>query len=324
MKTQAVIVGRDSIARLADMDLPEMTDSRVRLRTLVSGVSCGTEADSTSGRALYMSRPFLSGYQSVAKVVDVGNRVENLNVGDTVFTTGGGLWNMTHLYGGSHARECVVEQNAAVKLQSGAELFATASYATLGAVGHESIARMKLVPGEVLIVFGLGMLGQLAGKIAQLLGMRVLGVNRSPEKRKAAAAFGFDAVCPMDAQAIRSALKDLAFGPPRFAMETTGRQEVFDLAICSLAAFSELSLAGYYPPGKYSVDWDVCHKLNLSIHNPVGYGGHIPDFIRFVDDGRLNAESLIRHRVKPDEVTAFYTDLVGNHGQYLGVVIDWQ
>jgi threonine dehydrogenase-like Zn-dependent dehydrogenase len=228
------------------------------------------------------------------------------------------------MFGGSHARESVSEAAQLIRLQGGAPLFATASYAYLGAVAHEGIARMKLRPGSVLLVVGLGMLGQLAGKIAQLLGLRVIGVNRSAWKRDTAKAFGFDAVCAPEAGEIQAAVQALGFGPVKYAFDTTGNQPLIKLALSCLVPYGELSLGGYYPPQDYRVDWDFCHSRNLSIHSPVGWGGHAPDYVRFVDEGCLNIDPLIRHRIKPQDISRFYGDLVQNHSDCLGAVIDWR
>ena len=88
--TEAIIVGTDHVARLQRIALPALTATRVRLRTLLSGISCGTEADCTSGRASYMPRPFITGYHAVAKVIACGALVRNVRPGDHVFTHGSG------------------------------------------------------------------------------------------------------------------------------------------------------------------------------------------------------------------------------------------
>ena len=61
----------------------------------------------------------------------------------------------------------------------------------------------------------------------------------------------------------------------------------------------------------------------MSIHNPVGLGSQLPKVIQQIEAGRLNIEPLIRHTVTPSRITEFYADLVKNHSQYLGAVIDW-
>jgi (R,R)-butanediol dehydrogenase/meso-butanediol dehydrogenase/diacetyl reductase len=322
MKTEAIIVGADHVARLQPMDLPELTESRVLVETLISGVSCGTEADCTSGRAAYMPTPFLTGYQAVGKVVKAGGGVGGLAAGDLVFTNGGGLWGMTHLAGGSHARQSVAEAAEVVKLSPQTPSLKTASYAALAAIALDGISRMKVEKGRALGIFGLGMLGQLAGKLGQLEGMRAIGVNRSPWKRDEARAFGFDAVCAPEEEAIKSAVLELGAGPLKLAVDTTGNQEIFDLALATLGPWSEISLSGYYPD-KFVVNLDICHGKQMSIHNPVGLGSQLPKVIKHIEDGRLNVEPLIRHTVAPSQITEFYADLVKNHSRYLGAVIDW-
>jgi len=304
------------------VELPPMDDARVHVQTLVSGISCGTEADCAGGRSTYLTRPLIAGYQAVGKVIEAGDGVKDIQAGDLVVTTGGGLWGMAHLFGGSHARESISEAQGLVKLDAGNPSLATASYGVLGAVGYEGISRMKLEPDNVLIVFGLGMLGQLAGRIAQLLELRVIGVNRAAWKRDAAGMMGFDAVCSPDPAEIQAAVDAIELGAPKYTYDTTGSQDIIDLALSLLAPYGELSLGGYYP-GKYAVDYDLCHGKNLSIHNPVGPGNRLAGTIKFMEEGRLNAEPLIRNRIKPRDITSFYADLISHHSNYLGAVIDW-
>lgn len=162
-----------------------------------------------------------------------------------------------------------------------------------------------------------------AARLGQLYGLRVIGINRSVWKTEAAKALGFDAVCAPDEGAINEAAKAPGFGPPKLAVETTGSQQIIDLALATLGAFGELSLEGYYPR-RFEVDLDLCHGgKQLSIHNPVGLGPQLPKVIQAVEEGRLNIEPLIRHTLSPKEITEFYADLIANHARYLGVVIDW-
>ena len=323
MKTEAIIVGTDTKANLTEVELPAVTDTRVRVETLVSGVSCGTESDSASGRARYMPRPFISGYQAVGQVVETGKAVTGLNQGDLVVTTGGDLWNMANLYGGSHARQSVAEAVALVKLSPAAPSLESSSYSVLAAVAYEGLARMKLEKGKILGVFGLGMLGQLAGSIGRTLGLRVIGINRAQWKRDLAKKAGFDLVCPPEAEAIKEAVKLLGAEGIQLAFETTGSQEIFDLALQTLGRDGELALEAYYPD-KIAVDFDICHGKNILIHNPVGFGQWIPEVVRLTETGHLNIDALITHRITPGQITEFYAGLIKNHSNYLGAIIDWR
>ena len=322
MKTEAIVAGEDHVARLQEMELPEMTATRVRIRTKFSGVSCGTETDCLTGRAVYMARPYVTGYQSVGEVTEVGRLVRSVSPGDLVYTNGGGLWKMRSLAGGSHARELVVEDGEAFRLSPGLKSSRDCSYACLAAIAHEGLSRLKPEPGRVLVVFGLGMLGQLVGRIGQLLGLRVIGVNRSTWKCDAAKALGFDAVCGPEEAQIRAAAGQMGFGDPAYAVDLTGQQSILDLALTTLGRFGKLSLLGYYPD-RLIANFDTCHAKQIEIHNPVGPGERVPQVLRWMESGALNIDSLIRRTVKPSEITPFYADLVKNHSAHLGAVIDW-
>ena len=229
---------------------------------------------------------------------------------------------MNNLAGGSHARESVWEAETVHKIGADCPSPESASYAALAAVGAEGIHRMKWRLNTVMLITRLGMLGQMTGRLAQIDGLKIIGANRSAWKREAADAFGFDVVCEPTPEGIRAALKKIGEDSITFAVDTTGRPEVVTLCLSLLGRFSEITLLGYYPE-EISVNFDICHGKNTSIHNPVGPGGRTPEILSLVESGAFNIESLIRHRVRPNEITEFYGDLLNNHSDYLGAVITW-
>ncbi|HEX4139333.1 MAG TPA: alcohol dehydrogenase catalytic domain-containing protein, partial [Candidatus Methylacidiphilales bacterium] len=143
MQTEAVIVGTDGVARLAAIELPALAPTCVLIETLVGGVSCGTEGDCVSGRARYLQRPVLLGYQAVGKVVRAGEQVRDFQPGDLVLTRGGGLWDIACI-GGSHARHSVSEAADLIKLNPAVLSLETVSYSVLAAVAYEALSRMKI------------------------------------------------------------------------------------------------------------------------------------------------------------------------------------
>ena len=323
MKTESIIIGTDGKANLTEVELPTVTDTRVRVETLVSGVSCGTESDCASGRARYLRGPHIPGYQAVGKVVEIGKNVTGFAPGDLVVTNGGGLWSIPSVAGGSHARQSVAEAAVIVKLGPNTPSLETASYGVLAAVAYEGLSRMSLGKGKILAVFGLGMLGQLAGSIARSLGLRVIGINRAQWKRDLAKTLGFDLVCPPEAAAIKDAVKSLDAEGIAFAFDTTGSQEIFDLALQTLGRGGELILDGYYPE-PFSVDFDICHGKDIRIFNPVGPGRWLPEVVKLAERGQLNIDGLITHRITPGQVTDFYDGLIKDHSGHLGAIIDWR
>ena len=324
METEAIVFGEDHVARLTPVTLPPMTDTRVKVETIYGGVSCGTEGDGLSGRAAYLSRPLLTGYQAVGRVIELGENVVDLKLGDLVFvgSMGGGLWDMPNLCGGTHARTSVWERSTVCELSPDIPSLKSASYATLAAVARGGLESMKLRADTVMVVFGLGMLGQMAAKLAQLDGIKVIGVELDERKRNVTEAMHLDAVCEPDPDVIKRALAELGNEQITFALDTTGKPDVVNMAISLLGYHSELTLLAYYPQ-KVLVDFDVCHGKTMSIHNPVGPQNRQPGILQLIEKGVFNLEPVIKHVIPVDEVTAFYADMVNNRSAYLGVIIDW-
>ena len=177
-------------------------DDDVRVRTITSGVSSGTEllayrgelpADldvdelfgSASGTFDY---PFRYGYSAVGEVEAVGRAVRDLAPGDVVF--------------GFHPHaECFVA--------SAAELLPIAGLAPRLAVllpYVETALQVTLdagpVFGEPVIVSGLGVLGVLVCCLIQRAGGDVIAIEPRPWRRDAAEALGIAAVDPHEAPVV--------------------------------------------------------------------------------------------------------------------------
>lgn len=108
------------------------------------------------------------GYSSAGVVVDVGEDVTKFSVGDRVACAGAGYAN--------HAELIVVPENLAAGVPDGLELD-RAAFATLGAIALQGIRVAEPSLGEVVVVVGLGLIGQLAVQLLVANGCRVLGVD---------------------------------------------------------------------------------------------------------------------------------------------------
>ena len=169
-------------------------------RTVVSGISQGTEPAWFTGTAAALHRrwdpdgryfragpgrgfPVAPGYETLARVSEVGAAVTGVGVGDLVALDR------------AHADVHVVAEETAVagRLPAGTAperaLFFILARVALGGVHDAAIA-----VGDVVVVMGLGVVGLLAAQQARLSGARVIGVDRYPLRVAAAEALGVTAV----------------------------------------------------------------------------------------------------------------------------------
>jgi len=110
------------------------------------------------------------GYSSVGKVIDTGQRVQGIKIGD--FVACGGL-------NASHAEIVSVPENLCVKIQPDSN-FKQAAYNTLGAIALQGVRQADLRLGESCAVIGLGLIGQITALLLKASGIRVVGIDIDP------------------------------------------------------------------------------------------------------------------------------------------------
>lgn len=145
----------------------------------------------TSGTAL--------GYSAAGLVVEVGEGVSDLRIGDRVACAGA---QCAH-----HAEVIRVPRNLVSKIPDNVD-FSHASTVTLGAIAMQGVRRMSPTMGEAFIVLGLGIIGQITLQMLKANGCRVIGVDIDRNRVRLAKECGADAAFhPDDEDAIQHAFR---------------------------------------------------------------------------------------------------------------------
>ena len=191
------------VALVEDEPRP-LTPTDVRVATWYSGISAGTELTAYRGSNPYLTgtwdpqaRLFRSGaptfaypvagwgYSEVGQVVEAGEAVTGLQVGDVVH----GIW--------GHRSECVipaVELECSVLKPTADPL--TGTFARVGAIALNAVLAAEVALGDRVAVFGQGVIGLLATRLAVLSGGAVYAVDAVPERLEVAREFGAEQVVP--------------------------------------------------------------------------------------------------------------------------------
>lgn len=173
------IVGSKTV-ELRDIAERDLGPYEAKVKTLFSGISHGTEMNSYRGISPLMRKEFdekmrlfmnvangdytcpqRPGYENVGRVIQIGDKVTKLTVGDLVFAP-------TY-----HQTISIVSENTPSKLPRNIPLqcgiFVSRLEFALNAILD---ARISL--GETIVVFGLGVIGQLCVQLAKLSGARLV------------------------------------------------------------------------------------------------------------------------------------------------------
>jgi threonine dehydrogenase-like Zn-dependent dehydrogenase len=237
----------------ADADLQP---SQVRLRTLFSGISAGTELSQYRGTSPFMHRRFDDqrrlfvesdtpswpfpvtnlGYEEVGEIVEVGGDVDGLSVGQHVF----GTWNHRthHVATAAYARDRLMPPGADPRI---------GIFSHIGAVALNGVHDAGLRIGDTVAVWGLGVPGQIVCQAARASGARVIAVDPDPERRRIASAHGAAvALDPSDGGAAE-AIKDLTGGIGADAcIEVSGAAPALSDAVRAVAYSSRVVAMGFF------------------------------------------------------------------------------
>ncbi|MCC5830491.1 MAG: zinc-binding dehydrogenase [Phycisphaeraceae bacterium] len=180
--------------------------------TRISLISPGTEVQ---GQLLAEKFPIEPGYAATFTVEQVGAKVSDLAVGDTVICSGpAGI-------GGHHGWQRCPRQ-AAIKLPDGLSP-RIGVWARLIGVGLASMAQTQARPPQRVGIFGLGPVGHLVAQAVNALGYEAVGIDPDAGRRSMAADKGIAAF------ADRAEVMEKGGGEVAVTLECSGfEQAVFD------------------------------------------------------------------------------------------------
>lgn len=342
MRNETVVFTEPGGVTLREGDAPNPDAGELLVGTERSLVSTGTELTVLSGEfpegsrwADYGTYPFTAGYCNVGTVVDAGRDADGSWVGRRVATRA------------PHARYATVDPDAGlcVPVPDAVRSEAAAFFAVAGIVMN-GVRRSRLEWGEDVAVYGLGLLGQLAVRVCRLAGARSvvgfdLAASRLDYLNEDATVTGYDPGATDPAAAVGDAARE---GEADVVFEVTGAPD----AVAD--QFEVLRPAGRFvvlssPRGTTELDLhDHCNGPSYEIigahessHAPRGraddawsyrrtgwtHPRHYELFFDYVRDGRLDAESLVSHRVDAGDAPATYRRLLDDRTDALGVVLEW-
>jgi 2-desacetyl-2-hydroxyethyl bacteriochlorophyllide A dehydrogenase len=240
---------------LAEYEDPPLAPREVRLRTLFSGISAGTELASYRGSHPHLSkhwdagqrlftkdRPALRypvdgwGYEEVGTVIEVGAEVAGVAVGDVIW----GSW--------GHRSTAVMAAATAAGRRLSPELDPMLGiFSHIGAVALNAVLDADLHLGEDVAVFGQGVPGLIVTQLARLSGASVIAVDRIAGRLAIARTVGASHTVDASRQRAGEQVKLLTGGRGAdVSIEITGSYRALHEAIRSTAYNARVVTAGFF------------------------------------------------------------------------------
>ncbi len=251
MKTKQILFTKKNTAELVEVELPELQENEVRVKTEFSTISQGTE------RANIMGDPNVNGagkgevvfprgcgYASAGTVIEVGDKVKNIKIGDRVVTT----W-------GLHRQINQVSEKQLVKMPDEIS-FSEASMTLIASFSLAAVRKCRVEIGESAVIMGLGILGQFAVMFARLQGAApVIAVDPVKERREKALKLGADyALDPMD-ESFVDKVKEITGGGANVCIEVTGLGKGLEQGLDVMKRFGRVALLGCTRDRNFTIDY---------------------------------------------------------------------
>ena len=234
----------------------DLAADEVRIRTLFSGVSAGTELSQYRGTNPFMkrrwepeSRLFVEahepgwpypvrnlGYEEVGEVTEVGSSVKDLRPGQRIFGTWG--HRTEHVATRDYARERLMPSGADPRIG----IFSHIAAVALNGV-HDAAIRI----GDLVVVFGLGVPGQIVAQAARAAGATVVGVDPVKPRRDMALRLGAARVLDPTHTSIAETIKSETSGRGAdVCIEVSGASAALAEAIRTVAYCSRVVAMGFF------------------------------------------------------------------------------
>lgn len=281
-----------------------------------------------------LEQPLPLGYCNVGQVLEVGRSIEGFSVGDRVASNG------------KHAEVVSVAVNLCAHIPDSVS-DEEAAFTVIGAIALQGVRLVQPTLGEVVVVTGLGLIGQITVQLLRAHGCQVLGIDFDPAKLAMAKSFGAEVVNlgagedpvqvaerfsrgrGVDAVIVTAATKS-SEPMHQAALMCRQRGRIVLVGVTGLELSRDdffkkeltFQVSCSYGPGRYDQSYE-----EKGHDYPIGFvrwteQRNFEAVLDMMADGRLDVKPLISHRFTLGQIEAAYA-IVGGSEPSLGILLEY-
>lgn len=263
-----------------------------------------------------VEKPIILGHELAGQVVKIGDKVTNVAVGDRVAVEPGvtcgrcdycksGRYNLcpdvvfmaTPPIDGAWAEYVTVRSDFLFRLSDGISYEEGALLEPLS-VGLHAMRRGRVGPADRLLITGLGPIGLLAIKAAQMFGVtEIYASDIVPYRRSMGSNFGSTAVIDPLQGDVRSQIAELTGGKGiTVVVETSGNARAIADSVKTVVRGGRIVFVGM--PTVEEIGLDINHLIDseLDVYGLFRYANTYPAAIQALSRGNVNLEQVITHK----------------------------
>lgn len=336
--------------RVEDINEPKVTPGRVKIQVAWTGI-CGSDLHEYVAGPIFIPvekphpiskemAPIVMGHEFSGTVVEVGEGVTKVKVGDKVVVEPilacgqcpaclKGKYNICkHLGfhglsggGGGFSEYTVVDERWVHKMPEGLSL-EQGALVEPAAVALHAVRMSKLKAGDKTVVFGAGPIGLLVIEALKVAGAsEIYAVELSKERREKALELGATAVMnPAEEEDVVAKIKELTNGGVDVAFEVTGVPAVLKQAIDSTTFEGETVIVSIWEK-EASLQPNNIVLSERTVKGIIAYRDIFPAVMNLMTKGYFPAEQLVTKRIKIDEIVKEGFETLVNDKQQIKILV---
>ncbi|GMB01178.1 zinc-binding dehydrogenase [Pelosinus sp. IPA-1] len=318
---------------------PKMGKDEVKILVKYAGI-CGSDVHMYEGR-YKVSAPVTLGHEFAGEVVEVGENVTEVKVGErvtseTTFYICGqckyckskdynlckdrkGLGNQQD---GAFTKYVVARKESIHKLPENVDYQSGALTEAL-ACAHHAVTKSTIRKGDVVVVLGPGPIGLFVAQIAKTYEAKVIitGLEKDKSRLEKGKELGIDVTVDIQNQDIKETVNELTQGyGADVVFECTGAPPSVNFGLDLLTKKGQYVQVGIFPTAEILTDFEKIIQKELSI---TGCRSQRPSdwepSLQFMNDNSVNAKALISHQFNITEWDKAYRAI--KSGEAIKVVL---
>lgn len=267
----AVVTQFNQPLEIKDVEIPKVTAGKVLVKMIATGV-CHTDLHAMNGDwPIKPSLPFIPGHEGVGEVVEIGEGIHHLKVGDTVgipwlYSACGHCdhcyagWetlckqqqNSGYSVNGSFAEYCLANGDYVGVIPDGVNLLEIAPILCAGVTVYKGLKMTEAKTGDWVAISGIGGLGHVAVQYAKTMGFNVVAIDVDDTKLALAKDLGADVgINALKVNVKEEVLKATGEGC-HGVLVTAVSPKAFEQAVSIIRRGGTMVLNGL-PPGKFDL-----------------------------------------------------------------------
>lgn len=310
--------------RVESADIPKPKAHQVKIAVKYAGI-CGSDLHEYLGGPIFIptqenhpysgqKAPIVLGHEFSGEIVEVGNEVCNVKVGDRVtvepiLAKNGlvGKYNLDENLGfvglmadGGFAKFCVVDANLVHKLPDSID-YEQGALAEPAAVALYAVRQSKLKAGDKAAVFGCGPIGLLVIEALRAAGAsEIYAVELSKERQAKAREMGAIVIDPNQDNAVDK-IKTLTNGGVDVSFEVTGVPIVLKQSIEAIKNDGECVIVSIWE-SEASIHPNEIVIKEKTLKGIIAYRNVFAAVLQLMEQGYFSKDKLVTKRIKLDDI----------------------